>query len=216
MSAAELAPNRYARAEREGLCDLFLELGPDAPTLCEGWRTRDLAAHLVVREGRNIVVSAGISLPALAGVTAKAQAKKAKQRWGTLVAEVRSGPPKGSMMRSPKLDGTINTIEFLIHHEDVRRAQPDWTPRDLGAERQEDFWERLAQFGKRLVGKSPVGVVAQHTDGREVTLKEGPAPVTVKGDPVEILVFLYRRQNANVELLGDPANIKAVTTAIKR
>jgi hypothetical protein len=36
--------------ERLELCDLLLELGPDAPTLCEGWTTADLAAHLVLRE----------------------------------------------------------------------------------------------------------------------------------------------------------------------
>ena len=36
--------------ERAELCDLFDELGPSAPTLCEGWATEDLAAHLVVRE----------------------------------------------------------------------------------------------------------------------------------------------------------------------
>ena len=28
---------RYARAEREALADLLLALGPDAPTINEGW-----------------------------------------------------------------------------------------------------------------------------------------------------------------------------------
>ena len=36
--------------ERSELCDLFLAVGPEAPTLCDGWTTLDLAAHLVVRE----------------------------------------------------------------------------------------------------------------------------------------------------------------------
>ncbi len=39
-----------AQLERGRLCDLFLEVGPDSPTLCEGWTTADLAAHLVIRE----------------------------------------------------------------------------------------------------------------------------------------------------------------------
>jgi hypothetical protein len=30
------------------LCDLFEELGPDAPTLLGAWTTRDLAAHVVL------------------------------------------------------------------------------------------------------------------------------------------------------------------------
>ena len=43
---------RYARTEREALAYLMLELGPDAPTVNEGWTTRDLAAHQLVRERR--------------------------------------------------------------------------------------------------------------------------------------------------------------------
>ena len=38
------------QAERRELCDLFLRLGPDGPTLCEGSTALDLAAHLGLRE----------------------------------------------------------------------------------------------------------------------------------------------------------------------
>ncbi|MFM7872077.1 MAG: maleylpyruvate isomerase N-terminal domain-containing protein, partial [Actinomycetota bacterium] len=41
-----------ARTERDLICDLFTNFGPDAPTLCAGWTTRDLAAHIAVRERR--------------------------------------------------------------------------------------------------------------------------------------------------------------------
>nr|BFE88977.1 hypothetical protein GCM10020093_115780 [Planobispora longispora] len=51
----------YARAERAALSDLFARLGPDAPTLCEGWTTFDLAAHLVLRE-RRLDAAPGIAL----------------------------------------------------------------------------------------------------------------------------------------------------------
>ncbi|RQX24838.1 TIGR03085 family protein, partial [Micromonospora chalcea] len=57
---------RYARTEREALADLMLELGPDAPTVNEGWTTRDLAAHLLVRE-RRPDAAGGILLPPLRG-----------------------------------------------------------------------------------------------------------------------------------------------------
>src|SRR6478735_2720239 len=207
MSTSELAPNFYARAERDALCDLMLQVGADAPTLCEGWVARDLAAHLVIREGRNPFVGAGVAVPLFAGLTAKAQAKAAAQGWSTLVEEVRVGPPKGSMMRSPKLDGTINTVEFFVHHEDVRRAAPGWAPRALSPEFSELLWERTSQFAKRLVSKAPVGVVAQHTDGRTATLNEGPNPVTVKGEPAEILMYLYRREGSSLaQVAGDPAS----------
>ena len=42
----------HAKRERLLLADLLETAGPDAPTLCEGWTTRDLAAHVVVRERR--------------------------------------------------------------------------------------------------------------------------------------------------------------------
>src|SRR4029077_13758842 len=38
--------------ERAALVEILRAVGPDAPTLCEGWTTRDLTAHLVVRERR--------------------------------------------------------------------------------------------------------------------------------------------------------------------
>jgi len=214
MSATSTAPNAYARAERNALCDLLQHVGPEQPTLCEGWRTRDLAAHLVVREGRNIIVSAGITLPALSGITAKAQRKAGARPWLELIEAVRTGPPRGSVMRSEKLDGTINTIEFFVHHEDVRRAQAGWEPRALSPEFAEDLFSRLGQFGKRLVRKSTVGVVGRHTDGREVVLNDGPSPVTITGDPGEILMCLYRRDHARVTLGGDPASIATLHKAL--
>ena len=41
-----------SEAERQVLVDAMLVAGPDAPTLCEGWTVKDLAAHLVARERR--------------------------------------------------------------------------------------------------------------------------------------------------------------------
>jgi hypothetical protein len=48
--------------ERAQLSDLFDELGPQAPTILEPWTTRDLAAHLVLRE-RDYLASPGLVLP---------------------------------------------------------------------------------------------------------------------------------------------------------
>lgn len=211
MSTTELPPNHWARAEREALADLMIELGPDAPTLCEGWATRDLAAHLVVREGRNPFKALGITIPAMAGVTEKAQAKAAAEDYPALVERMRSGPPRGSMMHSPKLDGTINTVEFFVHHEDVRRMQPGWEPRPLDATFADELWAKTTQFAKRLVKKSPVGVVARTDDGREATIHEGPTPVTVVGEPGEILMWLYRRDGySRARAEGDPAAVAAL------
>ena len=108
-----------AQHERATICDLFSELGPEAPTLCKGWTTADLAAHLVVRE-RRPDSGPGIVWPRLAGYTDKVRlAARDRSSYEELVESVRTGPPK--LLRP--VDGPMNTIEFFIHVEDVRRAQ---------------------------------------------------------------------------------------------
>src|SRR6266496_1286185 len=133
--------------ERAALCDLFEELGPDEPTLCEGWRTRDLAAHLVVRE-RRPDAAAGIMLKPFAGYTRHVQDGYAGKPWAELVELVRSGPPALSPTRIPAVDRLVNSVELFIHHEDVRRAQPSWQPRDPDPERDAVTWAAVKRTGR--------------------------------------------------------------------
>ncbi len=88
-----------ARDERLALCALLDETGPDAPTLCEGWTTRDLAAHLVLRENR---MDAGIGILGgpLAGYTRRVQRRLSEQvPFSNLVTTIRNGPPRLSVLR---------------------------------------------------------------------------------------------------------------------
>src|ERR1700712_2723673 len=118
--------------ERAGIVATFRSVGPDAPTLCEGWTTKDLAAHLVLRE-RRLDATAGISFKPLANYTAKVQGQIAQNTpWGELLDQIASGPPLYSPFKL--LDPLVNATEMFVHHEDVRRAQPDWTPRELEAD----------------------------------------------------------------------------------
>ena len=102
-------------------------VGPDAPTLCGDWTTRDLAAHLVLRE-RRPDAAAGILISKLAGYTARKQKELTERtEWPDLLELVASGPPLYSPLKL--LDPLVNTTEMFIHHEDVRRAAPGWQPR---------------------------------------------------------------------------------------
>uniref|UniRef100_UPI0025DDC77B maleylpyruvate isomerase family mycothiol-dependent enzyme n=1 Tax=uncultured Brevibacterium sp. TaxID=189678 RepID=UPI0025DDC77B len=56
----------FARSERRSLAALLRTVGPDAPTLCEEWTTRDLAVHIVIRDRRPDAL-VGNAFPALAG-----------------------------------------------------------------------------------------------------------------------------------------------------
>jgi uncharacterized protein (TIGR03085 family) len=203
-----------ARRERAELCELFLELGPDEPTLCGDWTTRDLAAHLVVRE-RRPDAAIGIVVSKAAGYTDKVQAGVADTEWTELVETVRSGPPFWSPTRLAKLDELANTVEFFVHLEDVRRAQPAWEPRALDADLVAALYGVLAKMSKRLVKSSPVGIVLEPDDDHgPIVAKQADPSVTVRGPVGELVMFVYGRQtHSRVELFGDDASIEAVNAA---
>lgn len=191
-----------ASLERRQFADDLAAAGPDAPTLCEGWTTRDLAAHVLVRE-RRPDAAVGILVSALSGYTDKVQAKTADDDWGDLVERVRSGPPRWSPTRIDKVDRAVNTIEFFVHTEDVRRAADGWTPRDLDAELENDLAAALARAAKMLTKSAPTGVTLA-PDGREpFVAREGEPMVTVRGPIGELVLFVYGRQDhALVEIDG--------------
>ena len=116
------------QAERNALCDSLLALGPDAPTLCDPWRTRDLAAHLVLREHRPDLAS-GIWFAPLEGHMERGQAALAAGDYTALVERVRSGPPRWSPTHFARVDALFNTTELVIHHEDALRGDGAVGPR---------------------------------------------------------------------------------------
>lgn len=202
-----------AQAERRELCDLFLEVGPDASTLCAGWTTRDLAAHLVVREGRPDA-AVGILGGPMAGHTRSVQDATAARPWPELIAAVRSGPPAYSPFRIPGVDGLANLFEYAIHHEDVRRAAAGWTPRTLPPGEQDLIWARLTKGAKLLGRKCPVGLVLQRSDtGARIVVKKGSPTVTVVGEPLELLLRLYGRREVVVRVEGDETAVQAFESA---
>ncbi|HEY2057961.1 TIGR03085 family metal-binding protein [Amycolatopsis sp. NBC_01480] len=192
--------------ERQALSALFEEVGPDAPTLCEGWATRDLAAHLIVREHR-LDASPGIMLPALAGYTKRVQDQYAAKPWAELVDEVRRGPAWYWPMAIGPLNELTNGGEFLVHHEDVRRAQPGWEPRPADPSRDEAAWRLARQSAKLNLRKSPVGVELKTTDGRSALVKAGSPVVTVTGDPVDLVLFVFGRDAVHLTFEGDESAV---------
>ncbi len=207
-----------AAAERARLCDLSLEAGPDAPTLCGDWTVRDLLAHLVVREGHP-VAAAGIFVPRLERLLDPVQERVAAQDFAALVAQVRSGPPLLSPFAVPVLGGLANLAEYVVHHEDVRRATEGWTARELTPGEQDTLWRLVRTLGRGLGARSPVGIVAERSDatGARARVRRRArtgADVTVRGTPLEVLLFLYGRQPQSVvDLAGDPDDVARLTGA---
>ncbi|MFF2516337.1 TIGR03085 family metal-binding protein [Streptomyces sp. NPDC058086] len=193
----------HAKRERLLLADLLEAEGPDAPTLCEGWNTRDLAAHVVVRE-RRADAAGGLLVKQLAPRLERVQAEFAEKPYEELIQLIRTGPPRFSPFALKQIDEASNTVEFYVHTEDVRRAQPDWTPRPLDPVFQDALWSRLERTA-RLAGRgAPTGLVLRRPDGQTAVAHRGTPVVTVTGEPSELLMFVLGRQKtADVELEGD-------------
>jgi len=196
--------------ERQQLCDLLVELGPEAPTLLEPWTTRDLAAHLVLRE-HDSLAAPGLVLGGRWHRFAESRAATLAERdFAALVDQVRAGPPGvfriGWVRRFPNLN------EFFVHHEDVRRANgrgPRNNPPDLDAA----LWRNVALapwfLSRRLRG---VGLELEWAGtSKRARARRGKPTARLVGPPGELLLYLFgRRAVAQVEIAGDPAAIAAV------
>lgn len=204
---------RLARTEREALCDLALQLGEAEATLCGDWTVKDLVVHLLVRE--RSPAAAGIVVKPLNPLTDLESRRLASRDLSVLVEKLRHGPPVWSPYAVPKLDTMFNTIEFFVHHEDIRRAQPDWEARELPAEAEKVLWGMVRTAGKALVRRAPVGIAIENSaTGSRVVLKDSPQQVVVHGLPSEVTLFVYGRQaQAQVELLGDDEDVAALRSS---
>ena len=203
-----------ARRERLALCELFTEVGPDAPTLCGDWTTRDLAAHLVMRE-RRPDGAVGVVFSPAAGWAEKVQSSIADVEWDELVSTIRSGPPIWSPTRIAAVDKLANTVEFFVHHEDVRRAGESWDERELSEELTDGLYRVLSKMAKLLTRSSDVGIVLEPNDDHgPITANKAQPSVTVRGSVGELVLFVYGRQaQSNVEISGDEEPVGAVKTA---
>ena len=203
-----------ASRERAALVNTMRAVGPDAPTLCGEWTTRDLAAHLVLRE-RRPDAAAGILIPALAGYTARKQQRITDSTdWPDLLEMVASGPPLYSPMKL--LDPLVNTTEMFIHHEDVRRAAPDWQPRDLDGDLTSALRRQVRLAVRMSHSRAPAMVTLKDADGTTLaSVGNGPQCV-VTGKPPELLLFLSGRDAVQVVFTGDDETAQQVRAARRR
>jgi uncharacterized protein (TIGR03085 family) len=199
-----------AQRERAALVDTMRDVGPNAPTLCGEWTTRDLAAHLVVREGR-LDATAGVVVPFLAGYTARVQRQVTDTTaWEDLLARIASGPPLYSPFKL--LDPVANLGEMFIHHEDVRRAQTGWEPRQLDETLAKALGRGLPLMARLSLGRAPARVLLRTPDGKTLaTVGSGPELI-VTGEPEELLLFLSGRDEVRLTF-SDAQAAQAVRTA---
>ncbi|WP_193315101.1 TIGR03085 family metal-binding protein [Nostocoides sp. F2B08] len=205
-----------AAAERSALCDTLLEVGPDAPTLCSPWRTRDLAAHLVLREHRpDLVVAA--HLPGVSDRLEREQNELATATpWPELVERVRSGPPAWHPTQIAAVDDAVNTLEFFIHHEDILRAGDPSVVRELSEETAQGVWTALKRTAKLLFRKVDAGLVLAAPGYGRIAVKAPSrrGSVTVTAAPGELALLGFgRATHAHFDARGSKAAVTALQTA---
>ncbi|GAY17857.1 TIGR03085 family metal-binding protein [Mycobacterium sp. shizuoka-1] len=199
--------------ERAALCDLFDSLGPNAPTLLDGWTTRTLAAHLLLRE-RDPLAAPGLVLPGPGARFAERRTVAMAQRheFSWLVSRLRSGPPVG-FFRLGWVRSFPSLNEFFVHHEDVRRANGHGPRDDLSPDLETALWHNVrrgARYLSRRLGATGLDVVWPAT-GQRIAIRTGEHTAELNGAPGELLLYLFGRQAAAaVAVHGEPAAVASV------
>jgi len=201
------------RSQREALCDALDAVHPSAPTLCDGWTAHHLAAHVWLRENR-VWTGVGARVLNRPEQLDQRMAEVMTQRpYADLVAAIRRGPGGLSPFRLPGMEAAANTLEFLVHCEDVRRGSGVNTPRPTDLALEQLCWSRLPTLARFFLRGCPVAVWLERDvpPGEPVRIGKGPDIVTLSGAASELLLYLFgRRRAANVEVIGEPAAVSVL------
>lgn len=202
--------SRIVRAEREALCALLAASGPKAPTLCGDWTTADLAAHLAARERRPDTLP-GLMLPLLAGHTERVRRGYLAMDYERLVHLLE----RPAWWAPTTVVESFDLTEWFIHHEDVRRAVPDWKPRRLSRAVGEALWAKI-YLVTALLRRTGYAVTLSAPGYGRRSVGSGPVTATVTGRPGELLLFCSGRQShARVEVEGrNAAKLRAAKLGI--
>ncbi|CAM5259284.1 TIGR03085 family protein [Streptomyces californicus] len=169
---------------------------------------------MVVRE-RRADAAGGLLVGALKPRLERVQAEFAAKPYEELIQLIRTGPPRFSPLSLKQVDEVANTVEFFVHTEDVRRAQPDWSRRQAGPGLLRRALVADRADGTRLLGgRSPVGLVLRRPDGQTAVAHKGAPVVTVTGEPGGLLLYAFGRQDAaDVRVEGEESAVERLRMA---
>ncbi|TRW88248.1 maleylpyruvate isomerase family mycothiol-dependent enzyme [Mycolicibacterium sp. 018/SC-01/001] len=191
---------QWAAAERMSFADLLAALDDDqwsAPSLCAGWRVRDVAIHIVAYLDRG-------SPAFLAGMaryrgsvdrlnTADLERLSTWSRAEVVAALRTKAEPRGV---GAGFDGRIALTECMIHHQDVRRALH--LPRVIAAGplRSALGFARIAPLIRGALRTRGLSLIATDVDW---TAGRGPQ---VRGPGEAVLMAMAGRPDALSHLTG--------------
>jgi uncharacterized protein (TIGR03085 family) len=206
----------HAVAERREFAQSLLAAGPLAPTLCSPWRAQELAAHIVLR-ARSPRYGAALNIPRFAATATKLEDALVAQRPYPELVEALAAAPRCTPTRIGGIDDAINLIEFVAHHEDLRRAAAAWEPRILPGDRRAAVWAHLRTMTRTIARSAISGLRLEPADlppDLAAPIIGSQPTVTVRGDVVELMMTaLGRARAARIELDGDAADVQAFREA---
>ena len=206
----------HVLAERAAFAQTLRDTDPEAPTLCGDWDAAQLTAHLVLRERSLRELAGRVPRPVFQQLAQRGiDAYVAAHPYPQLVDDFAGGPPPWSPWALPALREAVNLLEYVVHHEDVRRAGADHTPRDLAPDVQDAVWSRLKLSARMTLRQVPQGVrLISAGRGEIVSRPKASRVVTVTGDPVELaLVTMGRQRVAQVRYDGDAGDVASFSGA---
>jgi uncharacterized protein (TIGR03085 family) len=200
----------WAEHERAALVDALVELGPDAPTLCEGWQTKDMAAHVYVRERRPDAALGVLPLGPLSAYTDRVMASALRTiGYEEILRRMRHIP---AHLRIGRLDAVINTVEYFVHTEDVRRPN-GVSARDMPDDFERTMWRRLSKQARLSFRRVKAEVTLVPTVGDPVTVGSGER-LEVHGRPSELMLLAFNRKDAaKVDLMGSTSAVEKLQSA---
>jgi uncharacterized protein (TIGR03083 family) len=186
--------------ERLGLADLFDDLSAaewETPSLCDGWRVRDVAAHLTLAQlgplpAALATLRARGNISRMIRDTAVRQARLPVGQYGAMLRGM-----AGSRRKAPGVTDLEPLIDVLVHGQDIAiplaRTRP--MPTRAAAAAADRVWPNLWPFraGRKLAGFRLAATDHPWSAG------EGPP---VEGPIAAILLLLTGRRAALAQLSG--------------
>lgn len=194
----------WYRWEQRELANTLRAVGPDAPTLCAGWRSRHLAAHLYLRLHRPGQFVTGL-LPGLPDTDTRTmelgEAHADPEAYEELLHRFLAEPAVWNPMA---LAGdAIHLLEYVVHHEDVRRADGPVQPRNLAPEHLSSLWVQVRRAGRNTQARARTGMVLVVPGGPRAVVRRARHSIAVTGDPVELALHLTgRTEHADVDVVA--------------
>lgn len=193
---------RTIAEQRRGLADLLESLVPDdwdRPSLCAGWRIRDVAAHLTLAPTtgvRAVIADAIRARGSFHRMVHDTAVRKASQPADTLIADLRT---TADSRRLPPGTNVLNTLlDVLVHSQDIAIPLGIDHPMPVGAARvaADRIWAMGWPF------HAPRRAAGLHLRATDVTWERGDGPI-VEGPVGALLIVLAGRPAGLTRLAGD-------------